>query len=283
MSSGTGDSRHYTKPSAARDAQIMTITAPATPSNGDVNGLPVSAPRAPSRHSGRRHRGVRSAWLPRHPQSGGCRQGGHVDWLAVHLRRVQGSALPPRLPLLPALAARQPGVAAAHAGAGNGRRAVRPGPGRSSDVLPARGAGRRRARRRHRGTARDRRGDIRHARASVAVALGRRALCAGNTGAGNGVVRRRPRGHIRRPGRVPAAAGGQWAVAPDADTRMAAHLVGEMAARSAWHRRHRYDGKLFDDQTARRTTIEFVRRPDPETAPQHTNQTNHPERQVALP
>ena len=54
MSSGTGDSRHYTGPAAARDAQIMTITAPATPSNGDVNGLPASAPRAPSRHSGRR-------------------------------------------------------------------------------------------------------------------------------------------------------------------------------------------------------------------------------------
>jgi AcrR family transcriptional regulator len=40
--------------------------------------------------------------------------------------------------------------------------------------------------------------------------------CAPKTGARNGVVRRRPRGHIRRPGRVPAAAGGQWAVAPDA-------------------------------------------------------------------
>jgi hypothetical protein len=41
---------------------------------------------------------------------------------------------------------------------------------------------------------------------------------------------------------------------PDAHT--AAHLVGEMAAWSAWHRRHGPDGKLFDDQTARRTTIE---------------------------
>jgi AcrR family transcriptional regulator len=77
------------------------------------------------------------------------------------------------------------------------------------------------------------------------------------------------------------AASGQ--LRPMPDTHMAAHVVGEMAAWSAWHRRHGYDGKLFDDQTARRTTIEFVRRPDPETAPQHTNQTNHPERQVALP
>jgi hypothetical protein len=65
---------------------------------------------------------------------------------------------------------------------------------------------------------------------------------------------------------------------------MAAHLVGEMAAWSAWHRRHGYDGKLFDDQTGRRTTIEFVCAAlIPETAPQDTNQTNHPERQVALP
>jgi hypothetical protein len=128
MSWGTGDSRHYTGPTAARDAQIMTITALATPPNGDVNGLPASVPRALSRHSGRRHRDVRSAWLPQHPHGGGCRQGGHVDWLAVHLRRVHGSALPPRLPLLPALTARQPGVAAAHAGAGSDRRAVRPRP-----------------------------------------------------------------------------------------------------------------------------------------------------------
>jgi hypothetical protein len=54
-----------------------------------------------------------------------------------------------------------------------------PEPG-ATVALPARCAGRRRARRRRRGTARDRRGDIRHARASVAVALGRRALCAEN-------------------------------------------------------------------------------------------------------
>ncbi len=39
MSSGTGESRHCTGPAAERDAQIMTMTAPATPSNGDVNGL----------------------------------------------------------------------------------------------------------------------------------------------------------------------------------------------------------------------------------------------------
>jgi hypothetical protein len=39
-----------------------------------------------------------------------------------------------------------------------------------------------------------------------------------------------------------------------------------------------------DDQTARRTTIEFVCAAlIPETAPQDTDQTNHPERQVALP
>jgi AefR-like transcriptional repressor, C-terminal domain len=78
------------------------------------------------------------------------------------------------------------------------------------------------------------------------------------------------------------AASGQ--LSPMPDTHLAAHLVGEMAAWSAWHRRHGYDGKLFDDQTTRRTTIEFVcAAPIPETAPQDTNQTNHPERQVALP
>lgn len=78
------------------------------------------------------------------------------------------------------------------------------------------------------------------------------------------------------------AASGQLRPMPDA--HMAAHVVGEMAAWSAWHRRHGYDGKLFDDQTARHTTIEFVCAAlIPETAPQHTNQTNHPERQVALP
>ncbi|MGH3151198.1 MAG: TetR/AcrR family transcriptional regulator C-terminal domain-containing protein, partial [Streptosporangiaceae bacterium] len=63
------------------------------------------------------------------------------------------------------------------------------------------------------------------------------------------------------------AASGQLRPMPDA--LMAAHLVGEMAAWSAWHRRHGYDDKLFDDQTARRTTIEFVCAAlIPETAPQ---------------
>jgi len=52
------------------------------------------------------------------------------------------------------------------------------------------------------------------------------------------------------------AASGQLRAMPDA--RMAAHVVGEMAAWSAWHRRHGHDGKLFDDETARRTTIEFA-------------------------
>jgi hypothetical protein len=40
------------------------------------------------------------------------------------------------------------------------------------------------------------------------------------------------------------------------DAHMTAHLVGEMAAWSAWHRRRGPDGKLPDDQTARRATIE---------------------------
>jgi hypothetical protein len=78
------------------------------------------------------------------------------------------------------------------------------------------------------------------------------------------------------------AASGQ--LRPMPGTHMAAHLAAEMAAWSAWHRRHGYDGKVFDDQTARRTTVEFVcAAVIPETAPQDTSQTNHPERQVALP
>ena len=78
------------------------------------------------------------------------------------------------------------------------------------------------------------------------------------------------------------AASGRLRPMPDA--HMAAHVVGEMAAWSAWHRRHGHDGKLFDDQTARRTTIEFACAAlIPETAPQGTSQANHSERQAALP
>jgi len=78
------------------------------------------------------------------------------------------------------------------------------------------------------------------------------------------------------------AASGQLRPMPDA--HMAAHVVGEMAAWSAWHRRQGHDGKLFDDQTARRTTIEFACAAlIPETAPQDTSQANHRERRVALP
>jgi len=52
------------------------------------------------------------------------------------------------------------------------------------------------------------------------------------------------------------AAGGQLRAMPDAD--IAARLVTEAVAWFAWHRRDDRDAKLFDDELARRTVVEFV-------------------------
>ena len=67
------------------------------------------------------------------------------------------------------------------------------------------------------------------------------------------------------------------------DASFASRFLGEMVAWSAWHRREGYDGALYDDETARRTTIEFICAAlVPQTAMPKTDHTDHPERQVAL-
>jgi AcrR family transcriptional regulator len=77
------------------------------------------------------------------------------------------------------------------------------------------------------------------------------------------------------------AASGRLRPMPDAS--FASRVLGEMVSWSAWHRREGYDGKLYDDQTARRTTIEFICAAlVPATAIPKTDHTDHSERQVAL-
>lgn len=66
---------------------------------------------------------------------------------------------------------------------------------------------------------------------------------------------------------------------PVPDATMAARLVVEMVAWSAWHRREaERDAALYDDQTARRTAIEFICA----ALVPATDHTDDTERQVAL-